>query len=143
MKIHLHRLHKESLARLLALALRLGVGRVIARPSLRRAIARQRRSRAPSADQVFALRVDVTLQGRSCRATLRGGAQADAAAAGAAAVLRSLLDDEVAEPGAWMPEQVIDPARFFSRLAARSLHVELAAPLPPCVGGGAFRGAGS
>jgi hypothetical protein len=27
-----------------------------------------------------------------------------------------LLDGEVAEPGAWMPEQVIDPPRFFSHL---------------------------
>jgi NAD(P)-dependent dehydrogenase (short-subunit alcohol dehydrogenase family) len=32
---------------------------------------------------------------------------------------------EVDEPGAWMPEQVIDPERFFSRLATLGLHVDL------------------
>jgi saccharopine dehydrogenase (NAD+, L-lysine forming) len=108
-----------GLAKALAVALRLGAGPVIAWPPLRHAIARTRRHRSPRAGTVFALRVDVTHQGRSAHSTLLGGAQADAAAAGAAAVMRSLLDGEVAEPGAWMPEQVIDPARFFSRLAAR------------------------
>jgi hypothetical protein len=38
--------------------------------------------------------------------------------------VRTLLDGEVAEPGAWMPEQVIDPLGFFSRLARRGLRVE-------------------
>jgi saccharopine dehydrogenase (NAD+, L-lysine forming) len=107
------------LARGLAAALRLGVGRVIAWPLLRHAAARARIGHSPQPGTVFALLVDVTFNTRSGHATLIGGAQADAAAAGAAAVLRSLLDGEVAEPGAWMPEQVIDPARFFSRLAAR------------------------
>jgi saccharopine dehydrogenase (NAD+, L-lysine forming) len=112
-----------SLARGLAAGLRFGAGRVIVWPPLRHAITRARTGRSPRAGTVFALRVEVTFHARSGQATLIGGAQADAAAAGAAAVLRSLLDGEVAEPGAWMPEQVIDPARFFSRLAARGLLV--------------------
>jgi saccharopine dehydrogenase (NAD+, L-lysine forming) len=114
-----------SLARGLAAVLRFGAGRVIAWPALRHAVARARAGRSPQAGTVFALRVDMRHHDRSGHATLLGGAQADAAAAGAAAVLRSLLDGEVAEPGAWMPEQVIDPARFFSRLAARGLVAHL------------------
>jgi len=74
----------------------------------------------------FALRVDVTRNGEASYATLVGGAQADATAAGAAGLARSLLNREVAEPGAWMPEQVIDPAGFFSRLAERGVNVALA-----------------
>jgi len=114
-----------GLARGLAVALRLGAGRLIAWPALRRGFSRLRRKRPSEAGTLFALRVDVSFNARQGRATLVGPAQADAAAAGAAAVTRSLLDGEVAEPGAWMPEQVIDPVRFFSRLAARGLQVEL------------------
>jgi hypothetical protein len=73
----------------------------------------------------FALRVDVTRGENARHATLLGRTQADAAAAGAAGVVRSLLDGEVAKPGAWMPEQVVDPPRFFSRLARNELSVEL------------------
>jgi hypothetical protein len=36
-----------------------------------------------------------------------------------------LLEGGVAEPGAWMPEQVIDPSQFFARLAQRGLIVAL------------------
>jgi hypothetical protein len=35
-----------------------------------------------------------------------------------------LIEGEVAEPGAWMPEQIVDPDPFFFRLAARGLRVE-------------------
>jgi saccharopine dehydrogenase (NAD+, L-lysine forming) len=112
-----------SLARGLAAALRFGAGRVIAWPPFRHAIARLRARRSSSVKTLFALRVDVTHHGRSVHATLLGGAQADAAAAGAVAIVQSLLDGEVAAPGAWMPEQVIGPVRFFSRLAAQGLWV--------------------
>jgi len=74
----------------------------------------------------FGLRVDVTQGARWRSATLVGRGQADAIAAGAAALVRSLADGELAEPGAWMPEQVIDPPRFFARLAQRGLSVEFA-----------------
>lgn len=111
-------------SKLLAVAVRTGVADFIAREPVRRAIAKQRKDRASSTGAPFALRVDVTNQGQSRNATLVGHCQADAAAAGAAGVLRSLLDGEVAESGAWMPEQVIDSPRHFSRLAARGLNVE-------------------
>lgn len=114
------------LAKLLAVVVRTGAAGLIACEPVRHAIAKQRKDRAPSADALFVLRVDVTNHGQSSHATLLGHAQADAAAAGAGGVVRSLLDGEVAEPGAWMPEQVIDPEPFFSRLAARGLSVELA-----------------
>jgi hypothetical protein len=39
------------------------------------------------------------------------------------AVARSLIEDEVADAGAWMPEQVLDPKRFFSRLASAGLNI--------------------
>ena len=50
--------------------------------------------------------------------------QADAAAAGAAGVARALIEGDIREPGAWMPEQVIDPGPFLSRLAVHGLKVE-------------------
>ena len=77
-----------------------------------------------SKDARFALRVDVRCGGRSRRATLLGQAQADAAAAGAAGVARLLIEGDVAEPGAWMPEQIVDPGPFLSRLATQGLKVE-------------------
>jgi saccharopine dehydrogenase (NAD+, L-lysine forming) len=112
------------LARLLAALVRAGAGRVVARERVRRAIVLRRRERAARPDAQFALRVEVTHGGQAGYATLAGHAQAQAAAAGAASLMRSLLDHEVTEPGAWMPEQVIDPARFFARLARYDLRVE-------------------
>jgi hypothetical protein len=69
--------------------------------------------------------VDVTHGGDASYGTLVGREQADATAAGVVALVRSLLDGEIAKPGAWMPEQVIDPAAFFSRLVERGLRVRL------------------
>jgi saccharopine dehydrogenase (NAD+, L-lysine-forming) len=123
-------LEPARLAKLLAVVVRTGAASLIAREPVRHAIAKRRKDRAPRADTLFALRVDVTNHGQSSHATLLGHAQADAAAAGAAGVVRSLLEGEVAESGAWMPEQVIDPGPFFSRLAARGLRVELASVAP-------------
>ena len=112
------------LARVLAALVRTGASRLGAIDAIRHAIARRRRDRPSSKGARFALRVDVKHGGRSRRATLLGQAQADAAAAGAAGVARLLIDGDVAEPGAWMPEQVVDPGPFLSRLAARGLRVE-------------------
>jgi saccharopine dehydrogenase-like NADP-dependent oxidoreductase len=114
------------LAKLLAVVVRTGAARLISREAVRYAIAQRRRKGVPREDTLFALRVDVIHHGQSSHATLLGHAQADAAAAGAAGLLRALLDGEVAKPGAWMPEQVIDPGPFFARLAARGLRVKLA-----------------
>jgi saccharopine dehydrogenase (NAD+, L-lysine forming) len=112
------------LARVLALLVRTGATRVMAQERIRRRIVRARRNRAPHRDSQFALRTDVAHGERSGHATLVGRVQADATATAAAALVRALLDGEVAEPGAWMPEQVIDPPGFFSQLARRGLHVE-------------------
>jgi len=35
-----------------------------------------------------------------------------------------LIDGDVVKPGAWMPEQVVDPKPYLSRLASRGLKVE-------------------
>jgi len=74
---------------------------------------------------VFALRVEAGPDGAEGGATLVGHTQADAAAAGATGVVRALVEGEVAQPGAWMPEQVIDPPGYFSHLASRGLLVEM------------------
>ncbi|HEU4692481.1 MAG TPA: hypothetical protein VFS23_29165, partial [Vicinamibacterales bacterium] len=114
------------LGRLLAASVRLRVVRLVARERLRHLLARRRPDRAPSDGAArFALRVDVIHDGRSAHATLVGGPQANAAAAGASATVRSLMEGEVSEPGAWMPEQVINPSGFFLRLAEHGLTVEL------------------
>jgi saccharopine dehydrogenase-like NADP-dependent oxidoreductase len=112
------------LARLLAAIVRTGASRLFAIEGVRHAIARRRHDRPSSKDARFALRVDVGCGGRWRCATLLGQAQADAAAAGAAGTARLLIEGHVAEPGAWMPEQIVDPGVFLSRLAARGLRVE-------------------
>lgn len=114
------------LGRLLAASVRLGAVRLVARERVRNVLATRRSDRAPKEGAArFALRVDVIHDGRSAHATLVGGPQADAAAAGASATVRSLMEGEVSEPGVWMPEQVISPPEFFSRLAEQGLTVEL------------------
>ncbi len=127
-------LDPPSLARLLALLVRTRATRVVGREGVRRALVQRRRDRAPRRHEHFALRVDVTRDGNASYATVVGGAQADATAAGTAVLVRSLLDGEVAEPGAWMPEQVVDPARFFARLAERGVKVELPVGSAPTTG---------
>ena len=112
------------LARGLALMVRTGASRLMAIEGVRHAVARRLRDRPSSKGAWFALRVDVRCGGRSTRATLLGQAQADAAAAGAAGVARLLIEGDVAEPGAWMPEQIVDPGPFLSRLATQGLKVE-------------------
>jgi hypothetical protein len=42
-----------------------------------------------------------------------------------ATVAPAVGDGEIAHPGAWMPEQVVDPARFFQRLASAGLRVDV------------------
>jgi hypothetical protein len=56
--------------------------------------------------------------GRSAHATLVGGAQADAAAAGASGMVRAMMKGDIAAPGAWMPEQVDDHPRRASGVRA-------------------------
>jgi hypothetical protein len=119
-------LQPPSLARLLAALVRTGTARLIAQQRVRRVIARRRQDRSPRQDAGFALRVDVTYEDRASHGILAGHTQANAAAAGAASVVRSLLEREFDQPGAWMPEQVIDPLRFFSHLAEHGLDVEFA-----------------
>ena len=116
------------LGRLLAASVRLGAVRLVARERVRSVLAKRRSDRAPNEGAArFALRVDVIHDGRSAHATLVGGPQANAAAAGTSATVRSLMEGEVSEPGAWMPEQVINPPVFFSRLAEHGLTVALPA----------------
>ena len=118
-----------GLGRLLGAAVRLGAARLVARERVRNLLTRRRSDRLPSEGRRFALRVDLHHHGRSAHATLVGDAQADAAAAGASAIVRSMMEGEISEPGAWMPEQVTNPPEFFVRLAKLGLKVDLPAPV--------------
>jgi len=102
---------------------RSGASHLLAIEAIRHAIARRRQARPSDEGARFALRVDVRRGQSSISATLVGQAQANAAAAGAAGVARTLIEGHL-EPGAWMPEQVIEPGPFLSRLAAGGLKVE-------------------
>jgi saccharopine dehydrogenase-like NADP-dependent oxidoreductase len=112
------------LARLLAIVSQTGVQRLLAIDAIRRRIASSRQDRPSDDGARFALRVEVKREKASHYALLQGRAQAHAAAAGAAGVARALIEKMVSKPGAWMPEQVIDPDPFFSRLVKNGLCVE-------------------
>jgi saccharopine dehydrogenase (NAD+, L-lysine-forming) len=114
-------------ARFLAFVTRIGAAPLLERAGVRRAFVRRGRHRASIEQTQFALRVDVRRDGRSTFATLLGPEQAQAAAAGAAATVRELIEGKVPSPGVWMPEQVIEPLRYFSRLTRRGLTVNVAA----------------
>jgi hypothetical protein len=103
-----------------------GASRLVAIGWIRNAMinARRGQNRASAKEAWFELRVDVRCGNRLKHATLVGQAQADATALAAAETARLLIEGTVSEPGAWMPEQVVDPAPFFSRLASRGLRVE-------------------
>ena len=118
------------LSSFLSFLVRTGAVGVLSKDRVRRALAGARRGRTASRDSRFALRVDVRRGDVASTGSLSGRVQAVATAAGAAAVVRSLLDREVDQPGGWMPEQVIDPARFFARLARHGFTVELPAATP-------------
>jgi saccharopine dehydrogenase (NAD+, L-lysine-forming) len=118
------------LARVLAVMVRTGVSHLLATERIRHAIARRRHDHPSSTRARFALRVDVRRGGCLRCATLLGQAQADATAAGAAGVARLLINGDAAEPGAWMPEQIVDPSPFLSRLAAQGLRVEFSDGAP-------------
>lgn len=116
------------LAKLLALMVHTRVSSFAATEAFRRLIMR-RQNRHQASNVRFALRVDVRRGTRSRKATLVGVGQANAAAAGAVGVARSLINGEV-KPGAWMPEQILEPKQFFSRLGAQGLNVEFGPDTP-------------
>lgn len=115
------------LARVLSILAQSGASHLLAIAGIRHAIARRRQDRPSEKGARFALRVDVRRGQNSRYATLLGRTQADAAAAGAAGVARMLIEGEVSEAGAWMPEQVVNTGPFLSDLAARGLRVEFPA----------------
>jgi saccharopine dehydrogenase-like NADP-dependent oxidoreductase len=105
------------LARLLAAVVRMGLTHLVATETFRRLVAKRPRTHDQANGAQFALRVDVMRGTRSLRATLVGKGQADAAAAGAAGVARLLIENEI-KSGVWMPEQIVPPGPFLSRLSA-------------------------
>jgi saccharopine dehydrogenase (NAD+, L-lysine forming) len=71
----------------------------------------------------YAIQVEVQGVGGKARLSLLGRSESDGTAIGAALMARSLLEDDVMQPGVWLPEQVIDPNQFFAGMAERDLHV--------------------
>jgi saccharopine dehydrogenase (NAD+, L-lysine forming) len=117
------------MSRLLSLLAGTGAVHLAARPRPRAVLGRlRRRHTAADTMALYALRVDVQHTGRAATATLSGYGQAYATATGAAALVRSLASGEITQPGAWMPEQVIEPGPFLDRLTLAGLRVEFAAP---------------
>jgi saccharopine dehydrogenase (NAD+, L-lysine-forming) len=116
-------LEPERMARALTLLTHTPAVGLVQRKGLRRALARARGRRPPRPDARFALRVDVRNGDRTGTATLAGRVQANAAAIAAADITRALVDGDITEAGAWMPEQVIDSARFLGALARDGLEV--------------------
>jgi hypothetical protein len=87
-------------ASILHMLTRTGAAGLLRHDRLRRSIALTRRD-GPSGDgKAFSLRVEVRRGAASAAATLLGRTQADAAAAGAAGVLRALIEDDSIRPGA-------------------------------------------
>ena len=117
-------LEPAPLARLLAFLVRTPAIRVVSRDSVRQKLASSRRKGRANEGAQLALRIDVTHSAEARQATLTGRMQADATAAGAAGVVRGMLSGDGREGGAWMPEQVIAPGRFFAHLARREFDVD-------------------
>jgi saccharopine dehydrogenase (NAD+, L-lysine forming) len=113
-------------ARALHILARTGASHIVANHAIRHMISRTRRDRPSAQGASFALQVQVRHDVRSGLATLIGRTQADAAAIGAAEVLRVLLNGDTIKPGAWMPEQVVQPVAFMERLERRGLFVKVA-----------------
>jgi len=109
--------------RMIASLARLGVRNLGAQPNRRAVIERLReqlQQRYANHTQ-FALLVEVRGGDGVVRLSLTGQRQADATAVGAAATAEALADGEIARPGIWLAEQVMDPGPFMSRLAAAGL----------------------
>jgi saccharopine dehydrogenase-like NADP-dependent oxidoreductase len=113
------------LGRLLAFMVRTRIAGIVARQPVRSMLARLRQRDTNEAAAPYALRVDVAHGQRTATAMLTGRGQAQATATGTAALVRCLAMGEIAEPGAWMPDQVIDPTPYLQRLARAGIHVEL------------------
>jgi saccharopine dehydrogenase-like NADP-dependent oxidoreductase len=116
------------LAKLLAALVGTGASRLMAIEWVRHALTNARRHHSgpppKTATTSFELRVDVRHGDRRRCATLVGRAQADATAVAAAAMVRLLIDGDIVKAGAWMPEQVVEPEPYLSRLASQGLKVE-------------------
>lgn len=69
----------------------------------------------------YALVLEARGGGRMIRWTLIGRRQAEATAAGVAAITEALWSREVETPGVWLAEQVIAPGPFLARLAEQGI----------------------
>ncbi len=105
---------------LVAALVRLGARSWLRRRGALHGLTHRLRTRYAGHDR-FALVVDVRGEGRVVRSSLVGREQARATAVATAAIAKALSAGEVSEAGVWLAEQVIAPAPFLARLAARGL----------------------
>jgi short subunit dehydrogenase-like uncharacterized protein len=109
----------------IAAALRCGAARLLHRAWFRSVVdrlvaaAKQRRN----GSNAFALVVHAVGRRGSARFSLLGRGQAQATAIAASLLARRLSDREIAKPGVWFAEQVVDPLRFFADLKREGLEV--------------------
>ena len=118
-------LEPEWVTRGIALMVRLGITSLLHRSLVRRAILRAIDSVHGwyAASDRFALVVEIEGGDGRARFALSGHNQSQATATSAALIARSLHEHEIARPGVWLPEQIVDAPRFFARLARQGLHV--------------------
>ena len=111
------------LADLLSALLRAGLRRALTRGDARgrvHGLIEKLRRRYAGRDH-FALLIEARRGSRTIRSTLVGRQQASATAIGAAAITEALWSREVAAPGVWLAEEIVDPDPFFARLAAQGI----------------------
>lgn len=75
----------------------------------------------------YALVVEVYATIQGCRYSIIGKVEAEITAHAATTFSRGLLDRTIDEPGVWLPEQIVDPDWFFTRLAQYGLEVNVEA----------------
>lgn len=111
------------LADALALALRAGLRRFLGAGGGRERVngwIRRLRARYAGRDR-YALVVEACGGDRVVRSTVVGRGQAEATAAGVAAVVEALWNGEVQVPGVWLAEQVLEPKVYLGRLAEHGI----------------------
>jgi saccharopine dehydrogenase-like NADP-dependent oxidoreductase len=74
---------------------------------------------------IWAITVDVKGSEKRCILTIKGYGETYPTAIGAVIKARTLFENKVNKPGIWLPEQVIEPNKFFIRLEEYGLKVNI------------------
>jgi len=74
---------------------------------------------------IWAITVDVKGSKRRCLLTIKGYGETYPTAISAVLKARALLENEINKPGVWLPEQVIEPDKFFIKLEEYGFKVNI------------------